>query len=151
MGRLFESAVSGKTVLEFDLALALPPMEADSAQVSQVVINLISNASEALSDGEGKITVRTGMVDLSKAPAKAIFSEKLVEGKHVYVEVSDTGCGMDSETTAKIFDPFFTTKFTGRGLGLAAVAGIVRGHRGAVEIHSEPDVGTSFRVLFPAS
>ncbi|MCH7599338.1 MAG: PAS domain S-box protein [Myxococcales bacterium] len=151
MGRLVESAVSGKTVLEFDLATELPPMEADSAQISQVVINLISNASEALSDGEGKINVRTGVVNLSKAPAKAIFSENLNPGRHVYLEVTDTGCGMDAETTSKIFDPFFTTKFTGRGLGLAAVAGIVRGHRGAVEINSEPDVGTSFRVLFPAS
>jgi PAS domain S-box-containing protein len=151
MGRLFESAVSGGTVLEFDLAQGLPAMEADSAQVSQVVINLISNASESLSDGDGKITVRTGKVNLSKAPTRAIFAEKLVQGEHVYLEVADTGCGMDQETTAKIFDPFFTTKFTGRGLGLAAVAGIVRGHCGAVEIHSEPGVGTSFRVLFPAT
>ena len=151
MGRLFESAVSGRTVLKFELASGLPPMEADSAQVSQVVVNLISNASEALPDGEGKITVRTGLVDLSEAPDRAIFSEKFVKGRHVYIEVADSGCGMDAETTAKIFDPFFTTKFTGRGLGLAAVAGIVRGHRGAVEIYSEPEVGTSFRVLFPAT
>jgi PAS domain S-box-containing protein len=151
MGRLFESAVSGKTVLKFELAKGLPPIEADSTQISQVVINLISNASEALPDGEGEIAVRTGMVDLSEAPTRAIFSEKFIPGRYVYIEVADSGCGMDGETTSKIFDPFFTTKFTGRGLGLAAVAGIVRGHRGAVEIYSEPEVGTSFLVLFPAT
>jgi two-component system cell cycle sensor histidine kinase/response regulator CckA len=151
MGRLFESAVSGRTVLEFDLAPGLPAVEADASQVSQVVMNLIGNASEALSDGEGKITVRTGFVDLEEPPAKAVFAEELVCGRHVFVEVSDTGCGMDPGTGAKIFDPFFTTKFTGRGLGLAAVAGIVRGHRGAVEILSDSGVGTVFRVLFPAS
>lgn len=151
MGQLFESVVSGETVLKFELGSELPPVEADAAQVSQVVINLISNAREALADGEGQITVRTGAVDLSEAPSRAVFAEELVRGRHVFVEVADSGCGMDPGTVAKIFDPFFTTKFTGRGLGLAAVAGIVRGHRGAVEIHSEPGAGTVFRVLFPAS
>ncbi|MFT5441217.1 MAG: two-component system cell cycle sensor histidine kinase/response regulator CckA [Myxococcota bacterium] len=151
MGRLFESAVSGKTQLEFELTPALPSVEADASQISQVVINLISNASEALPDGAGKITVRTGVIDLPAAPSKAVFAEQLVAGPHVYIEVVDTGCGMDAATAAKIFDPFFTTKFTGRGLGLAAVAGIVRGHRGALEIESEPGIGTVFRVMFPAT
>lgn len=151
MGRLFESAVSGRTQLEFELRPTLPAVEADAAQVSQVVINLISNASEALSDGAGKITVRTGVIDLPAAPSKAVFAEQFVPGTHVYIEVVDTGCGMDAATAAKIFDPFFTTKFTGRGLGLAAVAGIVRGHRGALEVESEPGIGTVFRVMFPAT
>jgi PAS domain S-box-containing protein len=150
MGRLFESAVSGKTVLAFDLARDLPRVEADAAQVSQVVINLISNASEALPDGAGTIHVRTGAIELDSVPSKALFAENLRAGRHVYLEVADTGCGMDAETQKRIFDPFYTTKFTGRGLGLAAVAGIVRGHRGAVEIESEPGHGTIFRVLFPA-
>ena len=151
MGRLFESAVSGKTQLHFDLVASLPPVEADAAQVSQVVINLISNASESLPDGAGKITVRTGAVLLTQRPPRAEFAEALDPGLHVFVEVSDTGCGMDTATAAKIFDPFFSTKFTGRGLGLAAVAGIVRGHRGALEIETEADVGTVIRVLFPAT
>ncbi len=151
MGRLFESAVSGKTVLAFDLASNLPHVEADAAQVSQVVINLISNASEALPDGAGTIHVRTGAVELDGPPRKAMFAENLSAGHHVYLEVADTGCGMESDTLKRIFDPFYTTKFTGRGLGLAAVAGIVRGHRGAVEIESEPGQGTTFRVLFPAA
>jgi len=151
MGRLFESAVSGKTVLAFDLASNLPHVEADAAQVSQVVINLISNASESLSEGAGTIHVRTGVVDLEATPHMAMFAENLAAGPHVYLEVADTGCGMDSATQKRIFDPFYTTKFTGRGLGLAAVAGIVRGHKGAVELESEPGIGTTFRVLFPAA
>ncbi|MFB0976671.1 MAG: PAS domain S-box protein [Myxococcota bacterium] len=151
MGRLFESAVSGKTVLDFDLTPAMLLIEADSSQISQVVMNLITNASESLPDGEGKITVRTGGVDLLAPPNKSVFAERLEAGPHIYVEVSDTGCGMDADTITKIFDPFFTTKFTGRGLGLAAVAGIVRGHQGALEIRSEPGKGSVVRVLFPVS
>lgn len=150
MGRLFESAVSGKTVLAFDLPKGLPSVEADASQVSQVVINLISNASESLPDGAGTIHVRTGVVHLPAAPHAALFAENLEAGLHVYLEVADTGAGMDGATQKRIFDPFYTTKFTGRGLGLAAVAGIVRGHHGAVELESEPGQGTIFRVLFPA-
>ena len=151
MGRLFESAVSGKTLLAFDLAEDLPMVEADAAQLSQVVINLISNASESLPDGEGTIDVRTGRCQIDVVSAKAMFAEQVVPGPHVFLEVVDSGCGMDPGTLSKIFDPFFTTKFTGRGLGLAAVAGIVRGHRGAVEIESDPGDGTVFRVLFPVA
>jgi len=79
------------------------------------------------------------------------LDENLADGLYVYLEVSDNGCGMNKETLSKLFDPFFTTKFTGRGLGMAAVLGIVRGHRGAIKVYSEPDRGTSFKMLFPAS
>ncbi len=152
MGQLLESAVSGKAVLTYELPADLPAIEADAAQVSQVVMNLITNASDALGDGEGRVTVRSGTVDADRVSlSQAILGDELPEGTYVYFEVVDNGCGMDAETRSRIFEPFFTTKFTGRGLGLAAVLGIVRRHRGAIEIESEPDRGTRFRVLFPSS
>jgi PAS domain S-box-containing protein len=151
MGQLLGSVDSGRAVLDYELVRDLPPVDADAAQLSQVVVNLISNASEALPDGKGRITVRTGVVDVAGPSASMVFADRMVEGLHVYFEVADTGCGMDAETTRRIFDPFFTTKFAGRGLGLAAVTGIIRAHRGAIEIESEPGVGTRFRVLLPAS
>jgi CheY-like chemotaxis protein len=98
------------------------------------------------------VIVRTGLIDADSAGlAKMQHEDDLPEGPYVLVEVTDTGCGMDTETQAKMFDPFFTTKFIGRGLGLAAVQGIVRGHRGAIQVRSTPGQGTCFRVLFPAS
>jgi len=151
MGQLLESTVSGRSSLRLDLAGGLPPIEADSAQLTQVVVNLISNAVEAINDGGGEVIVRTGEVEVVEASPSAIFADELKRGRHAFVEVSDTGCGMNPKTVARIFDPFFTTKFTGRGLGLAAVAGIVRGHRGAVEIDSEVGRGTIIRVLFPVA
>ncbi len=151
MRDLVASSISGKTRLELALDDELPMIEAEAAQLSQVVMNLIMNAAESLRDGEGRIEVRTGVVDFDSPPTSALFAESMEPGKHVYFEVSDTGCGMDSDTRAHIFDPFFTTKFTGRGLGLAAVAGIVRGHRGAIEVDSAPGRGTRFRVLLPVS
>jgi len=151
MGQLLESTLPAKTALHLNLSHGLPPIEADSAQLTQVVINLITNAAEAINAGGGQITVRTGEIEVDEISPSAIFADELKRGRHAYFEVADTGCGMDGETVARIFDPFFTTKFTGRGLGLAAVAGIVRGHRGAVEIDSEIGRGTRFRVLFPAA
>jgi CheY-like chemotaxis protein len=114
-------------------------------------MNLVTNAAESMTDGTGQIQLRTGVVQLDALPAKVLFADSMTPGQHVYFEVSDTGCGMNAETCERIFDPFFTTKFTGRGLGLAAVAGIVRAHRGGIEVESKPDVGTRFRVLLPAS
>jgi CheY-like chemotaxis protein len=113
-------------------------------------MNLITNASEALGDKSGLISVSIGSMDCDHAYLSGMHThEEMDKGIYVYLEVADTGCGMDVETRAKLFDPFFTTKFTGRGLGLAAVLGIVRSHRGAVKIHSESGRGTTFRVLFP--
>ncbi len=149
MGELVRSTVSGRTVLDFDLATDLPSVTADAAQLGQVVVNLISNAVESLGDGERKVSVCTGVVEIGSIPSNALFAEDLAAGSHVYFEVVDTGSGMTAETSARIFDPFFTTKFAGRGLGLAAVAGIVRGHRGAIEIDSQAGSGTRFRVLLP--
>jgi two-component system, cell cycle sensor histidine kinase and response regulator CckA len=117
----------------------------------QVVLNLITNASEALGDDPGTITVSSERVTADRAYLIEHGAEHLVDGTYALFEVIDTGSGMDADTLEKLFDPFFTTKFTGRGLGLAAVQGIVRGHRGAIELHTEPGVGTSFRLLFPAT
>jgi PAS domain S-box-containing protein len=150
MRELVTSSISGKATLDLQLESGLPAVEAEAAQLGQVVVNLITNAAESLGDGEGRITVKTGVVNVDKPPSRALFAETMATGQHVYFEVTDTGSGMDAETRARIFDPFFSTKFTGRGLGLAAVAGIVRGHRGAIEVESDPGRGTRFRVLLPA-
>ena len=129
-----------------------PLIQADATQLRQLVMNLIMNAAEAIGDTGGSVTVRTGVVDADSALlAEMLHEEDVAEGLYEFLEVADTGCGMDTETQAKMFDPFFTTKFTGRGLGLAAVQGIVRGHRGAFQVRSAPGQGTCFRVLFPAS
>jgi PAS domain S-box-containing protein len=151
IGELLESTISGKTRLDIRLSAELPQIAADSAQITQVILNLISNAAESLPDGSGHITVRTGEIEIDRPLSNALFADELSTGRHVFFEVADTGSGMDEGTVARIFDPFFTTKFTGRGLGLAAVAGIVRGHRGAIEIDSEKGAGTVIRVVLPAA
>src|SRR5690606_1971137 len=115
----------------FNFAANLPTIEADATQIRQVVMNLITNASEALGDKSGSITITTGVMYCDRAAlSNMLIDEYIPEGDYVYLEIADTGCGMDEETATRIFDPFFTTKFTGRGLGLAAVLGIVRGHKG---------------------
>jgi CheY-like chemotaxis protein len=125
-------------------------VEADPAQLQQVVLNLIVNASEAIGDQEGEIRVSTGRQFCDRTVlAQSFLDENLPEGEYACLEVSDTGCGMSDETKARIFDPFFSTKFTGRGLGLAAVLGIIRGHRGAIIVESAVGRGSRFRVLLP--
>ena len=152
MVRIVEISVSKKAALRYEIAADLPLIEADATQIRQVIMNLITNASEALGDQTGTITVRTGVEDCVEADfADAVAHEDCRPGQFVYVEVTDTGCGMDQATRQRIFDPFFTTKFTGRGLGMAAVLGIVRGHRGAITVASEPGRGSAFRLLFPVT
>jgi two-component system cell cycle sensor histidine kinase/response regulator CckA len=152
LDELLATTVARKAELAHRLPPGLPPIEGDGTQISQVVMNLITNAAEAIGAAGGRIDVSTGSLRLSRSELDALLlAEGLAEGCYVYVEVTDTGVGMSAETRARIFDPFFTTKFTGRGLGLAAVLGIVRTHRGAIEIESEPGRGTRFRVLFPSS
>ncbi len=151
MANLIKVSVSKNAALRYRFAGSLPLIEADVSQIRQIVMNLIINASEAIGDKNGLITVSTGSMACSRSYLQeAYIDEALPEGNYVYLEVADTGCGMDEATRQKMFDPFFTTKFLGRGLGLAAVLGIVRGHRGTIKILSEPGKGTTFRVLFPA-
>ena len=149
---LLEAAISRRADLRLHLAEGLPAIEADATQIRQVAMNLATNAAEALDAGEGVITVATGTVECRRAVLDAMrLGDGLPEGDYVYLEVTDTGSGIDEATLARVFDPFFTTKFTGRGLGLAAVQGIARGHGGAIEVHTESGRGTTFRVLFPAT
>jgi CheY-like chemotaxis protein len=150
MAQLLETVVTKGVTLSLDLAPELPAIKGDPTQIRQAIMNLVTNASDAIGNETGVITVSTGSIEADREYlAQTFLDEGLVEGPYAYVEVSDTGCGMDPETKTRIFDPFFTTKFVGRGIGMAAVLGIVRGHKGAIELKSRLDRGTTVRVLFP--
>jgi CheY-like chemotaxis protein len=152
MSHLLQTVISKKAVLRLEFSADTPPIEADATQIRQVVMNLITNASDAIGDKSGFITVRTGLVYADEQYLHSTYLKSIPEpGYFAFLEVSDTGIGMDVATQAKVFDPFFSTKFTGRGLGLAAVLGIVRGHGGSVKVYSEPGRGTTFKVLLPCS
>jgi two-component system cell cycle sensor histidine kinase/response regulator CckA len=152
MANLLATAVAKNARLDFQFPNALPTIEADATQLRQVVMNLITNASEAIGTASGTIAVRTGVMDADRAYlADVQLGAGLPAGRYAFVEIQDDGHGMHPATQARIFDPFFTTKFTGRGLGLAAVLGIVRAHRGAIRVTSAPGRGTTIRVLFPCT
>lgn len=151
MGHLLEASISKKAELVLDLEAGLPLFKGDRSQIRQVILNLLTNASEALGDTGGRVTIRTGRAEYDdKALRRTFLGDERREGSYVYLEIVDDGCGMDRETRERMFDPFFSTKFTGRGLGLAATLGIVRGHGGTVEVDSELGEGTRFRILFPS-
>lgn len=151
IAQLLKTSVSKKAILNLHLERGLPCVQADPSQIRQVVMNLILNASEAIGDRSGVITVTVGATRCDKSYLSQTFLENdLPAGLYIHLEVSDTGEGMDPKTMRRIFEPFFTTKFAGRGLGLAAVLGIVRSHKGALRVYSEPGKGTTFKVLFPA-
>ena len=152
MASLLRSSIPKTCTLDLRLADRLPTIEADASQMQQIVMNLITNAAEAIGDACGTITLKTERIAAGRALLDGFhMADDLPEGCYVRLEVIDTGCGMAEETRSRMFDPFFTTKFTGRGLGLAAVLGIVRGHRGTLKVVSAPGDGTSFTVLFPAA
>ncbi len=152
MTHLLRVSITKTAMLEYHFDPRLPSVEVDTTQLRQVVMNLVVNASDAIGDFAGRISVSTGVMHADAAYlAETYLAHDTPEGEYVYLEVADTGNGMDAETRARIFDPFFTTKFTGRGLGLAAVLGIVRGHRGAIKVTSQPGEGTTFRLLLPVA
>ncbi|HZZ78522.1 MAG TPA: response regulator, partial [Gemmataceae bacterium] len=152
MADLLEIAVAKKGTLTYELAESLPAIEADTAQIQQVVMNLITNAADAVEPGKGEVRVETRIIVADADLLSRCYCDSTMpEGLYVCLEVTDNGCGMDEETQSRIFDPFFTTKFTGRGLGMAAVLGIIRGHRGAIQMTSAPGKGTVIRVLIPPS
>jgi len=151
MAHLLNTAISKKAILNLNLEQGLPPIQADPSQIRQIVMNLLINASEAIGDRSGVITMSVGATRCDdEYLRKTELHDDLVPGLYVQLEVTDTGVGMDAGTRSRIFEPFFSTKFTGRGLGLAAVLGIVRAHKGALKVFSEPGKGTTFKVLFPA-
>ncbi|HEX5690097.1 MAG TPA: ATP-binding protein, partial [Roseiflexaceae bacterium] len=151
MGRLAQVSFGIDTRLVLQLG-ELPPIEADAAQLRQLIVNLVTNAAEAIGDAPGQITITTGAQSLSSAYlATTYLQPSLPSGEYVFLSVADTGPGIDPAVQAHIFEPFYTTKFPGRGLGLAAAVGVVRGQGGALTVHSEPGRGCTFTVYFPAS
>jgi nitrogen-specific signal transduction histidine kinase/CheY-like chemotaxis protein len=149
---MLQTATSATISRELDLAPELPFILADAAQMQQLVMNLITNAAEAIFEPTGTVTLRTGVQECDQDFLNAsLLEEKPAAGRYVFLEVSDTGCGMSEDTLKRLFDPFFTTKFTGRGLGMSAVLGIMRTHCGALFVKSTLNCGTTFRALFPAS
>ncbi len=153
MSHLLVVSLPKKVRLRCELREGLPPMLADAAQIQQVVMNLVTNAAESIEEQTGTVTLRTGLEQLTPEVLARDFAgqEDLEPGGFLTLEVTDTGRGMSPEIQARIFEPFFTTKFAGRGLGLSAMQGIVRGHRGGISIRSEPDRGTTFKLIFRAS
>ncbi|MFO7681369.1 MAG: PAS domain S-box protein [Chloroflexota bacterium] len=150
---LLDIALPPHGALTLHLGEDLPLIDADSGQIQQVVMNLILNAAEALETQPGHIVVKTTVKTIIEEDE--IYwrrtNQQLTPGAYVSITVTDNGAGMDAETLSRIFDPFYTTKFTGRGLGLAAVLGIVRGHHGGLRVSSQPLVGTTFELVFPVS
>ncbi len=151
IARLVQAAVPKKIQLELRLAPGLPLVEGDASQFQQLLMNLVSNAAEAIGTQAGTLSIATGMEEIdAHTELDYLGVQEAAPGCYVYLEVRDTGCGMDQAMLAQIFDPFFSTKFLGRGLGLAAVAGIVRSHKGLMRVTSMPGEGSTFRVLLPA-
>jgi two-component system cell cycle sensor histidine kinase/response regulator CckA len=148
---LIRAALPDGVTVACDIADNLPTIDADPDQLGQLLMNIVGNAIDAMRETGGAIRLRADACHCTKDDlASTYLDEQLPEGRYVCLEVTDTGVGMSAETQARMFEPFFSTKFTGRGLGLAAVLGIVRGHRGAVRVHSEAGKGTMVRVFFPA-
>ncbi len=149
--KLLEVSIPKGVTLQLELQPNLPQVAADESQIHQVIMNLVLNAAEAIGEGGGLIRLRTGTKHLEPADlAEFVLGHETLPGAYTYLEVEDSGCGMDEVTLSRIFEPFFTTKFTGRGLGLAALVGIVRGHRGALHVRTAPGAGTLFRIFLPA-
>ena len=149
---LIQTSIPKNVELRLSLANNLPLIELDVSQLQQIIMNLVINAAESIGNGQGAVDVRTGLETIGEEHLKANLALTMPQsGEYAVITVEDTGCGMDEATRNRIFDPFFTTKFTGRGLGLSSVLGIVRGHRGLITLDTCPGAGTKFRVFFPVS
>jgi signal transduction histidine kinase len=147
---LFNSVIPKTTTLNYKINKGLPLIRGDADQIQRVITNLVINASESIGANAGEVTLGTGIMDCDESYLSlSRYEERPEPGEFVFLEVTDTGCGMDAETQHKLFDPFFTTKFWGRGLGMAELIGIVKGHHGAIMVDSEVGNGTTIRVLFP--
>jgi PAS domain S-box-containing protein len=149
LGNMDESTMANVTV-ELDLADPMPLVIADADQMRQIISGFVTNAIEALENKNGRVHISTGSMHCDRHYLSSTYlKEEMPEGMYAYVEVADTGCGMDTETMGNVFDPFFSTKFTGRGLGMAAVLGIIRSHGGAIKVSSVKHEGSVFTALFP--
>jgi two-component system, cell cycle sensor histidine kinase and response regulator CckA len=152
MTHLLNVSISKKVLIRYDLARELPSIEADAAQIQQVVMNLVTNASEAIGDREGVISIATRLQSLDEDALQSLCTDQnLTPGCFAILEISDTGSGILPGIMGKIFDPFFSTKQSGRGLGLSAMQGILRGHHAGIWITSEPGKGSTFTLFFPAA
>ncbi len=152
MASLLEVSIAKNIQVQYLLDEKIPTMHGDIAQIQQVMMNLISNANEAIGNRDGTITVSTGRLQTDQTFLDQLSHRyNAVPGDYIFFEVCDTGCGMDQQTREKLFDPFFTTKVSGRGLGMSAVLGIIQSHQGALSLDSELGDGTTFKVLFPTT
>jgi two-component system, cell cycle sensor histidine kinase and response regulator CckA len=151
MAQLLRASIGKDIRLELEPSTETVAVQGDDTQLRQVLLNLVTNAAEAIGSAVGKVVIRTGLLQVT-APAadRADFTSEVPSGRYAYLEVEDTGAGIEGADLEKIFDPFFTTKFSGRGLGLAAVLGIVKGHQGTVVVDSQSGRGSRFRILLPA-
>ncbi len=152
ISQLLRASTSKGIRLNLELAGEPIPVRGDRTQIRQIVLNLVTNAAEAIGERTGTIQVRTGLASVDEATLReACLATSLRGGRYAYLEVEDDGCGISDEVRSRLFDPFFTTKFSGRGLGLAAVLGIVKSHSGTILLHSQLERGSVFRVLLPLS
>ena len=150
MAKLLKALIPKQVELHYQFQEGLPPIEADATQIRQVIMNLITNAAESFGDKTGRVVISVSRIYVSESEPEGYTSYTSGPGTFLCVEVADNGSGMDEDTRRRVFDPFFTTKFKGRGLGMAAALGIIRGHAGAISIESTEGVGTKARVLLPA-
>ncbi len=149
--KLLEISVSPGVLLHFDLQEPLADVHADPSQMRQMLLNMVINAAEAIGEQSGHIEICTDLIDADQTLlAQSVVHEQVEAGRYVRLTIRDDGCGMDATVRERIFEPFFTTKFTGRGLGMSAILGIVRSHHGAMLLESEPGQGTTFQILLPA-
>jgi two-component system cell cycle sensor histidine kinase/response regulator CckA len=150
MAKLVKALIPKQVELHYHVQEGLPALEADPTQLRQVIMNLITNAAEAIGERPGRVVISVEQRYVSAEELEPFMSDAATAGSFLCLEVADDGSGMDEQTVARVFDPFFTTKFKGRGLGMAAVLGIVRSHRGAIRIESREREGTRVAVLLPA-